>query len=582
MPSNFMLKKNKPLLLLTAGAAILLISGAIVAYLLVQRKALQGQPPAEAKLIPQDALVTATISTNPQQWQQLREYGTPESRAALDAQLVALRDQFLTANGYNYQQDIQPWLGKEVTVAYLPSGLSAATNNPTNSPATQQSMVMVLPIDNPVTAQQLLEKPKASNVGKFVERTYKGVQIRERQGASSQYVSTTVLGHYLVVTTDPQATERVIDTSFGNTSLATTPGYREALGQIHPSQPFAQFYLNVPVAAATAAASSGRELSPGTLEQLQQKQGVAVTMTLESEGIRFSGISWLKSNSQKKLVVENNALTMPNLLPASTVMMISGGNLKQLWKDYVDGVQSNPLAPIKPEEVRANVKSFTSLDVDQDLMPWMAGEFSLSLIPAPQGTPSNLGAGIVFMVQASGRAAAEKSLTQLDQFLAQQYQYKVQETKVGNQVVVNLTSPEGGFTATQGWLDGNVAFMALGAPVVSLIVPQPKATLANSELFKKTVPIEPNPNNGNFFIDLDRTINSGNLALPQLPPQQKKLTLAMRSIGVTAGVRDERSSRFDIFVLLRKVGLVPPFPSPSASATRSPSPKVSNSPSSSR
>lgn len=105
-------------------------------------------------------------------------------------------------------------------------------------------------------------------------------------------------------------------------------------------------------------------------------------------------------------------------------------------------------------------------------------------------------------------------------------------------------------TATHGWLDGNVAFLTLGAPVADTIVPKPATTLASTEQFQKTVPSELNPNNGQFFLNVDSTVKA--LPLPQFFPGQQMLVEAMRSIGVTAAVSDPRSIRYDIFVALKK------------------------------
>jgi hypothetical protein len=75
-----MVKKKKPFLLLTLGAAVLLIGGGVAAYwLLVQRNLSLGNAPAQ--LVPQDALLTASISTDSEQWQQLQKYGTAEQNA---------------------------------------------------------------------------------------------------------------------------------------------------------------------------------------------------------------------------------------------------------------------------------------------------------------------------------------------------------------------------------------------------------------------------------------------------------------------------------------------------------------------
>ncbi len=510
--------------------------------------------PIGANIIPQDALLTLSVSTDQSQWQQLRQFGTPQTQAELDKNLVQLRDRLLTSNGYNYQQDIQPWVGKEVTIAVL-STPTPTQNSPTPSVSNkQQSVVLVLPIDNSARAKQLLEEPKPLKQGKWIASTYKGVQIRETQGLSSENYSATVLdGRFLVVTNNLQATERAIDTYKDGVSIATTPGYTEAIRKIKASAPFAQLYVNVPAAARVAATNSARPISPQALAQLQQNQGLATTMTLEPEGVRFKSISWLKPNSDQKYVVENKADKMQSRLPAQTLMMLSGGNLQRLWQDYVQGAQSNPLTPIPPESLRSGVQSLTGLNLEQDLLDWMGGEFSLSLVPSfPKGgSPKNFALSLVLMIQTSDRSRAEKSFQQLDQVISRQYQFLVQKVKVSGQEVVNWIGPYGTLTATHGWLDGNVAFLTLGAPVADQIVPKPSTMLANTEQFQKTVP-SVSPNNGQFFLDVERTAKT--FPLPQLSSVQRTLVEAMSLIGVTTAVSDEHSIRYDIFVSLKKAG----------------------------
>ncbi|MBD1836030.1 DUF3352 domain-containing protein [Cyanobacteria bacterium FACHB-472] len=559
-----MLKKNKRPLILALGTGALLLGGALAYWLLVQQNILRGNVPEGAKLVPQDALFAVSVSTDEKQWQQLREYGTPQSQAAFAKQLQQLEKNLLTANGYNYQQDIKPWVGKEVTIAFLPP---ETPQSPNAIPVGQQSVVMVLPINDPLQAKQVLERARPQTANKFVERDYKGIKIRETPSGAVQKFSTTLLERSLVVSTDPKGTERIIDTYKGAASLGTTPGYSEALGRIRATDPFARLYFNVPVATAVAAANSARSLPSQNLASLQEKQGLATSVMLQPEGILFKGVSWLKPNSENKYAVENNAKIMSRRLPENTLMMTSGGNLERLWQDYVKGAQSNPIIPINPEALKAGIKSQLGLDLEQDLLPWMRGEFSLALIPAPKGVPSNLGAGVIFMVQASDRSRAEKSLQQIDQVMANQYQFQVQQGSLNNQPVVNWTSQLGGLAATHGWLDGNVAFLSLGAPIATTIVPQPQATLSDSELFKQGMPTELNGKNGSFFIDVDRTINTGNLALPQFSPDQKIFTNAIRSIGVTAGISSDRSSRFDIFVRTKKIGEPSNFGKPSISPT---------------
>lgn len=120
-------------------------------------------------------------------------------------------------------------------------------------------------------------------------------------------------------------------------------------------------------------------------------------------------------------------------------------------------------------------------------------------------------------------------------------------------------------------LDEDTAFLTVGAPILDTIVPAPTSPLLSSELFQKTVRSELNPHNGNFFIDIDSAFNPKNLALPEFPPNQKVWIDAMSSIGVTASVVGDRTTRYDAFVGLKKAAASTPSPgnSPRETSPRS-------------
>lgn len=571
-----MKKNKKPSLVLTLSAAGLLIGAGSAAYwLLSQRQLSSSDLLVGANIIPGDALFAVSLTTDPQQWQKLREFGTKETQAELDKNLVELRDRFLTNNGYDFQKDIAPWVGNDVTIAILaPAIASKAAPKPvtTNEDAAsdQQSMVMVLPVKNPEIAKNILAQPKTLKRGKWIDRIYQGIAIKQSEGQAGENFSAALLdGRFLVITDSPKATERAIDAYKNQTSLATTGGFAENFPKIANYQRFGQFYVNVPTAAKIAAASPNRPLPAQVLAQLQNNQGLAGTMILEAEGIRFKGVSWLNPNSQRVLAVENKAGKMQSRVPAETLMMLSGSNLQRLWGDYILTSQRNPLSPIAPEQIRGGIKSLTDLDLDKDLLSWMKGEFSLSLIPTTpkQGSPDDFRVGLLLMVQTSDayggqslRQSAEASIKQLDDVMRNQYQFQVQPAKVAGQPVVNWVSPYGTLTATHGWLDGNVAFLVVGAPVTDKILPKPNNTLASTIPFQQTVPTEPNPTNGQFFLDVERTVK--NFPLPTLIPNQQTLLDATRSIGMTSAVSDSRSNRYDIFIALKKVRNTTPLPSP--------------------
>ncbi len=578
-----MKKNKKPSLVLTLSAAGLLIGVGSVAYwLLSQRQLSSSNLLVGANIIPGDALFAVSLTTDPQQWQKLREFGTKETQTELDKNLVELRDRFLTNNGYDFQKDIAPWVGNDVTIAILAPGTASkpapkpVTTNE-NTASDQQSMVMVLPVKNSEIAKSILAKPKTLKQGKWIDRTYQGIAIKQSEGQTGENFSAALLdGRFLVITDSPKATERAIDAYKNKTSLATTGGFAENFPKIANQQRFAQFYVNVPTAAKIAAASPNRPLPAQVLAQLQNNQGLAGTMTLEAEGIRFQGVSWLNPNSQRVLAVENKAGKMQSRVPAETLMMLSGGNLQRLWRDYVLTSQRNPLSPIAPEQIRGGIKSLTDLDLDKDLLSWMKGEFSLSLIPTTPkpGLPDDFRVGLLFMVQTSDRNSAEASIEQLDEVMRNQYQFQVQPAKVADQPVVNWVSPYGTLTATHGWLDKDVAFLVVGAPITDKIVPKPNNILASTLPFQQTVPTEPNPTNGQFFLDVERTVK--NFPLPTLIPNQQSLLAATRSIGMTSAVSDNRSNRYDVFIALKKVSNPTALPSPESNKSSSVTPSTTS------
>jgi Protein of unknown function (DUF3352) len=560
-----MAKKRNFALLLGLGTAIALAAGGGAAYWFVKRQSPDTAMPVGADIVPQNALMTVSFSTDAGQWRQLRQFGTSETQAIFDQNLAQLRDRLLTANGYSYQTDIQPWVGDEITVAFLSDGAPSVANgsaSPVPPSSSSQSMVMILPIANPASAQQILTQ-KQNSASELAAKTYQGIQIRSFKGNTDQNYFSTVLDQRLVViSTAEKAIERVIDTEKGADAIIQTPGYRQALSHISAPQPFARVFVNVPVANTMAAANSTQPLPTQGLNPLQNNQGLAATITLEPQGIRFQGIGWLNPDSSNHYKVINNAERIPGLLPATTLLMTSGGNLKQLWQDYSQRAASAPKTALSPDRLRQGIRSTTGLDLDQDLISWMDGEFSLALVPAT-GAGNAQGVGLLILAQTSDRRAADAALTKLDQAMSNRYKFKVSQGNLAGKPVVNWMSPFAAVGVTRGWLDGNVAFLTLGAPIASLILPQPDKTLATDPLFQAATASQLDPNNGHFFANLDRLTSADSvIPLPVMSPEITSFLRAMRTVGVTAAVQDDRAIRYDLFVMLKKTENSKPLPAP--------------------
>ena len=508
-------------------------------------------------LLPPDTLLSVSISTEPERWQKFTEFGIPTSRAVFEKQLTKFQTDFLTSYGYDYRRDIQPWIGKQILIGYL-NNPGATPSKPALKIPTPQT-IAILPIVDRAAAQKVAQQHQTPIDANLVETNYKGIAIREfRRKTGTMAIA--ILDNFMAIATDRAALQRVIDTQQSGKSLLTAPGYIKALTEIEIDRPFARIYANIPMATAVAAANSPQTLAADKLATAQIQQGIAANATLETEGIAWKGISWLKPTTKQKLVVENQGQNFAANLPANTLFMLSGGNLQRLWQDYVRSADTNPLAPIQPQDLVKNLTSLTGLELESEILNWSKGAFGVAMIPKPDKIDTEFGAGLVMFQQSNDRSAADKAFAKLDTTMSQKQAFKIAKTKLGGKDVINWTSPLSGTAATHGWLDSNLAFLTLGAPVASTFIPQPQQRLSDTPLFQQSTRSSLTPHNGQLFIDIDRTINAGNLPLPYLSPEVAAGFKAVSSLGITSAILDESSNRFDLFVALKKVPGVAQLP----------------------
>jgi hypothetical protein len=575
-------QKEKLKFLVPLGAAIAVAGGGAALWWVVQQNTPVEGLPVGSEVLPQTTATTLTFTTNEGQWRQLQNYGNPTTRAAVTENFNQLRDRFLNKNGLDFDRDIKPWVGQEITVAFVPP---VSAEDP-NKPAPIQPFnpngyidtppVFILPIANAARAKEMLAAPKTGSGQQWVERDYKGQKIREVHGKEQPAYAATVIGNRIVVVSpNAKALEQVIDTSKGRPPLSRISEYGQAFQQLKTVAPFLRMYVNIPAAQKMAAGNPSLPIPPQALNLLQNNQGMASTVNLGSEGLRIQGLSWVSPDSKVRYRTDNKAQRMPSLMPTETVMMTSGGSLKQFWQESTQ--ESKDPAPrtagFSISTVQSGLENLTGMTMQKDFLPWMDGEFSLGLITAPGAGATAPTAGVMFMVQANDRKAAEQSLKKLDQVMKDRYQFQVSQSDAG---VVTWVSQFSSLKATHGWLDGNVLYLAIGPGVSELVSPAAGKTLAEDPLFRQATATEMEANNGHFFIDIEPLAKANTaLPVPVLPADNRAFLDAIKAIGVTTAVQDGRTFRFDTQVLLK------PFSadaSPSLSPSPSPSPSASPSP----
>ncbi len=555
------LLQKKPPLLLPLGAALLFIGGGALTFWATSRHGQFAKTlPAGANAIPADALAVVALSSDEAQWRRLRQFGTEATQAQFDQQLVQWRDRLLADQDLNFAHDIQPWVGPEITLAVLPVE-TGPSDLPPSLPAPElalaSSVVVIIPIADANRAQNDLGD-RLGAAESVEDAPYRGIALQQLNGEADTPLYAAVLdAETAVLSPQLPLLKRAIDTYRGGESLVTRPGVGKAFEQLTETRPLARFYVDVPALSQTVAAAADPPIAPARLRAFQTPRGLVGAIALQSRGVGLQGISWLEPGPQT-FATGNRAAQMPQRLPTGTLVAVSGGDFQQFWEDFEAGEQLSALLPVRASDLSLGLQTATGLNLQENLLPWMAGEFALGVLnpPPPAGgdnAPPLPNPALVLMVKTSDREAATATFEQLDAVMESRYRFAVETTDLGGVPVTRWTSPFDALEMAHGWLDGDIAFFTLGQGIAEQVAPTPNRSLGENDLFQTTTGNAPRPNNGHFFINLETLTGvENNLLLPPLPQDGLLSSEAIEAIGVTATVLGDRQVRYDITAALKR------------------------------
>lgn len=529
-------------MLTLGGAALLVVGGAVALFLLPGED--KAEPlPLGSKVVPRDVMLSVTLNTEASKWQKITQFGTTNTQKALRQRLQEFEADVLEPNGLSYQANIQPWAANQLTMALLPPTVESVEEQ------SQQATIWVIPIRDQGQFEKVFQN-KLTSTNSAETRTYKETKVYEFEADNGErYGFATLDNRWLVFTGADTPINSVIDTYKGKPALADVPRYQEALKEIEHNDAIARIYINVPVAAAQM---SRVPLSPASKERIQNVQAIGSTLLLMDDGIQLKAISWLNPDAKEKLEVKNEAKDIAKHLPEDTLMMTSGGNFQQVWRDYAQGNLAKLVFPLNPKAWNDDLSKRTGIDFNNQFVKWMDGEFSGAIVPAQD--KDNKGVGIVFLAKAKDRTTANQAFRTLDDAMRDRFDFLVAESKIENKTVITWKVPPGLPIASHGWLDNDVAFFTLGAPIANRLLKPPAKNLTQAASFQGATTSDLNPNNGHFYVDMSRMLGllETNPLLPKLTPETTKFMEGIESIGVTSAVKNEWSSRYDIHVKLKK------------------------------
>ena len=532
-------KKSKLLI-----AASIVAAGSAAVYFYFQGLSQKvSNPQDSAKVVPDEAMMAAFISPNPQALAELQRFGTPGAQNLVGMGLKTFQEQSLAGTQIDFDRDLKPWVGG-VMVALLPPDAAAKTEAP--------KLLVAVSVKNKISAWNFANKLKSQPGAITQETEYKGVKISEIAEPTGKRYSVALLNDQLVMAPLRKPLELAIDTFKGEPSLATqqstTKFFAESAGV---KNPIATVYIaDYPAAIEQLKANLPANIQlPWTVfSQFKQVKSMVAGIGADSAGLRVKTIAQLDPK-----FVQQNPQAASKLLPrfpGETIALVGGKGLDRIWSQATAQAKDSPEVDRGVQQVRSSFKRL-DLDADRDVFGWMNGEFAIGAIGSDRGILSQLGMGAAMIFETSDRPAAEATLKKLDAIAKSNPTVSVAPRQVQGKEVTEWQIPQQGTLFGHGWLNENSVFVAFGGPLVDVITSTPPQPLSSSPSFQAIATSLPPVNQGYFYIDMEKTMSWANQYLlavqPNLvSPPVAELLNSLRGISVATASTEPTTAQLEM------------------------------------
>ncbi len=541
------MKRRSFFLTLALGVILLLsLSGLSIYWILAQSplNLLQGgvmAEPVAAVLVPRQAPVMISLLVSPEHLETFSQLiASPANRRRSQVEIEDLETSILAKTGLNYEQEIQPWLGDEITLAVTTLDLDRNAEN-----GTQPGYLLAVKTKDEELAKEFLgqsysKQAIAVNTDLVFEQ-YKGINIISQTGNVGLGASA-VVGDFVLFANEPKVLRDAINNIQTGENLKNAPYYQDALRTIEEPR-IGIVYANIPTLSAWLARTN-------VPENPEVSQMLTVALSLKSSGlVAQNALIGVAGTNQAPIL--NQPVGALDYIPEDSIITAASTNLAQFWTQVEDGLAENsPLQQLSKQLV-SRLEKPLGLDLPADIFSWVQGEYSLALIPHEDGKQPDW----LFVVEKTPGVA--EAIARLDE-LAQQQGYSVGNlplfettvtawTKLATATakspknLARLTAQVRGVHTTQGKYE----ILATSVEAIAQALTAKDNSLVNSDKFQRAIAAIPTNNDGYFYIDWRQSEPLINEKLPILrvlelagQPLFKNLrSLTISSQGSTQEIR---------------------------------------------
>jgi hypothetical protein len=507
--------------------------------------------------------VMVSLLTNPDRLQALEREG----------ELSKLKTSLFAKSGIDYKEDVQPWLGDEITLAITTLDIDRDREN-----GQQPGYLLALATKQPQKSREFVEllfsKRALAGANLAVEQ-YKGVKlisdnqeviteekIQNPKSKIQNYLAGAVVGKgFVLFANDPKVLRDAINNvQAPDLNLTSSPEYQKATKQL-PKGGLAVAFLNLPIVAKW----QGLQLPEQTYDS------EIISLALNPKGL-LAETSFLTSS---EIVSPSAPLSKPvgalQYIPASAGLAISGSNLSNLGNSDLAKLWRQATATIYGSEEDvvsrlakplADVQKRWGINLPEDIFSWVKGEYAIALLPAKEQTTPHW----IFAVEKS--ESVEKGIARLDA-IASSNGLSINPLTIDKQKIsawTELTTATKKSDAKEGTSFsietkvlglhttlGNYEIFTSDLETMNEILTTKDNSIIDNPNFKDSIAAIPLPNQGYIYLDWTKSQNLLERQVPILKLVEvlgKPFFDNLRSLTVSSYGTETRSLKGGVFFKL--------------------------------
>ncbi|MEA5496405.1 MAG: DUF3352 domain-containing protein [Limnoraphis robusta] len=331
--------------------------------------------PTAAVFVPKTVPVMVSLLVNPDRIEAFEQVlATPTERLRSHNEFNRLKKILLANTDFNYNRDIQPWLGNETTLALMTTDIDRNFKN-----GEQPGYLFVLSASDIELATTTLDQfwqQQQSQGYDLVLKPYKGVTVSYRQpnDNGSPSLSTAIINRFVLVANSPKILREAINNLQANTlSLSQSPAYQRALEQL-PSSRVGLAFVNL--------GSWGLDWE-NTAVNLPSQPSLTISLSLSPQGL-LAQTALVKTGEEDEKSVAP-LLSEPakawQYITGASAFAIAGVDLNHLWEQLSATLAGNSGLENLVNQPISVIKEIWGLDLPQDILTWVTGEYALAMIP---------------------------------------------------------------------------------------------------------------------------------------------------------------------------------------------------------